>query len=149
MIALRPATMDDADLLLSMRNHPTTREWFRDTGEVTPLAHNGWMNVRMNNPDHQLMVALDDDVPVGSIRADRTPSKHEGYEVSITISPVMRQAGLGKKVLRAACEHWGNRFLYAEIKYNNIASMKIFRGCLFEQIGSYGLWTQWRRLPTK
>lgn len=149
MISLRAATMDDADWLLSLRNDPGAREMSRTSGEVTALAHNGWMKARMDNPDHQLMIALSDGVPAGSVRADRTPSKHEGYEVSIIISLVMRKIGLGKEVLRAACDEWANRWLYAEIKYNNVASRKIFERCGFEQIGSYGLWTQWRRLPTK
>lgn len=149
MISFRPATMDDADWLLALRNDERAREMSRTSSEVSAEGHQSWLKIRVDNPDHQLLIAEASGVPIGSVRFDRTPSKHEGYEVSIIIAPSCRQAGLGLATLDAACDDWGSRWLYAEIKYNNLASHRIFTACGFEQIGSYGLWTQWRRLPIK
>lgn len=146
-ITFRPATMDDADWLLALRNDPLAREMSRQSGMARPETHRGWLTFRIDHPDHQLLIALCDDVPIGMVRADRYQGKHDSWEVSINIAPASRGAGLGKATLAAACERWNDRFLYAEIKHNNQRSMRIFTACGFEKIGGQGLWTQMRRLP--
>lgn len=147
MLDLRQATMADEDWLLALRNDKLAREMSRNSDEVLPQMHHGWLTFRIDSPDHELLIALCDGVPIGMVRAEHMQSKPGSFEISINIAPASRRAGLGKATLAAACERWNKQILYASIKYNNIASLRVFGDCGFERIGSHGLWTQWRRLP--
>ncbi len=121
-ITLRKATMDDAAALLTWRNDPETRRQSFNT-DIVPLEnHLTWLAGVITNPDRILFVAEHEGVPAGTIRADKDTDG--SYEISWTVAPLMRGKGIGKAMLRAACETLeGN--LTAQVKSENKASMSM------------------------
>lgn len=120
-ITLREATMDDADILLSWRNDPKTREASHNTDEVSKEEHRRWLEKTLDLKSRQLLIAEIEGCPVGTIRADYS----DNYcELSWTINPKNRGQGIGKEMVFLAAQGIQSP-LYAEIKPANIGSIKI------------------------
>lgn len=120
---LRPATFDDAALLLVWRNDPVTRQNFRSTA-IVPLAdHIAWLKKSLAMPTRKIYIAEEDGTPVGVVRADL----HDGVqELDYTIAPEARGRGIGKMmVLQFVAEVLPGSTLLAGIKRGNTASEKI------------------------
>ena len=129
-IGVRPADREDADLLLAWRNDPTTRAVSRTTGEVPRAEHVAWLDGTLGRSDRHLLVGLDGDEPVGTVRWDDEGAGE--WEVSITLAPTARGRGLGGPALGAA-ERWlvGHlpeppRALLAVVRADNSASRRLF-----------------------
>ncbi|MBW6487332.1 MAG: hypothetical protein K0B01_14400 [Syntrophobacterales bacterium] len=69
-ITLRPATIQDADMLLDWRNDPETRKASHSTSEVVTEEHIAWLTKTLGNANRRLLVAEEDGAPVGTVRAD-------------------------------------------------------------------------------
>jgi L-amino acid N-acyltransferase YncA len=143
--------MTDADRLRSWRNDPLTVANFRLNREVTAAEHLAWMQKQVEGPEihHVYICEEPEDVPIGTVQLMHIESKPGSYETSVTVAPEARGKGYGGKMLKTVCDCYPVATLYTEVKYDNKASMKSFGAAGFEQIGSYGLWTQWRRLPIR
>ncbi|MDQ4116552.1 MAG: bifunctional UDP-2,4-diacetamido-2,4,6-trideoxy-beta-L-altropyranose hydrolase/GNAT family N-acetyltransferase, partial [Actinomycetota bacterium] len=98
-LTTRPATTADADMLLAWRNDPETRRWSRTPAPVHAVEHRAWLERSLASGDRMLLVVEDACGPVGTVRWDRGP---HGWEVSITVAPERRGAGLAGPVLAAA-----------------------------------------------
>lgn len=146
----RTATMDDAEMLMRWRNDKVTVASFRSNRAVSLLEHEAWLRGRLNRGDPTFIAFEDDHSPsVGTVHMNPMEHKENGYEVSVTVAPDARGRGLGGKMLKEVCDDYPEATLYTEIKFDNKASEKSFAAAGFTQIGSYGLWTQWRRMPLK
>ncbi|SFN16515.1 Spore coat polysaccharide biosynthesis protein SpsG, predicted glycosyltransferase [Pseudonocardia ammonioxydans] len=124
----RPATLDDAELLLGWRNDPETRRWSRSTDEIDPDTHRRWLAGSLDRVDRSLLVVADLDGPVGTVRWDRECS---GWEVSITVAPERRGGGLAVPLLRAGEEALRTRTgtgtpVIAVVHADNAASARLF-----------------------
>ncbi|MFP5068821.1 GNAT family N-acetyltransferase [Pseudonocardia nantongensis] len=124
----RPATLDDAELLLSWRNDPETRRWSRSTDEIDLDAHRRWLAGSLDREDRRLLLVSDLDGPVGTVRWDREES---GWEVSITVAPERRGSGLAIPLLRAgeeAVRAWSGAGtpVIAVVHADNAASARLF-----------------------
>ena len=75
LIALSPATKDDADFLLTIRNHPETRRWSFETGEILPGEHRAWFLAALVDPARRLFVASITYLPglLAFMAADKIP----------------------------------------------------------------------------
>mgnify|MGYP003394995869 CR=1 FL=1 len=115
MLTLQPATLKDAELLLSWRNDPDTRRQSRNTGEAELAEHIAWLTKSLAMPTRKLYIAEDDGLPIGTVRADEDT---DGYtEVSYTVAPSARGKGHGKRMaVQFAQEQLEGRKLKAEIK---------------------------------
>jgi RimJ/RimL family protein N-acetyltransferase len=156
-ILFRTAMIGDADMLMRWRNDPLTIANFRTNRAVSLIEHEHWLRNRLNNSDKGTFIAVDIDeedddaepTNLGTVQLDKMENKENGYEVSVTVAPEQRGKGLGGQILKLVCDDYPESTLYTEVKYDNTASMKSFGAAGFVQIGSYGLWTQWRRMPLK
>ncbi len=92
-IKLRPATIQDADLLLEWRNDPETRSASHKTAVVQREEHISWLLKTLDNPSRRLLIAEENEVPVGTVRADFSDGV---YELSWTVAPDARGYGVGK-----------------------------------------------------
>jgi len=120
-IILRPATIQDADLLLEWRNDPETRKASHNTAEVQRDEHISWLSRTLNNPNRRLFVAEEDGAPVGTVRAELS----EGvWELSWTVSPLARGRGVGKRMVALLASQISAP-IRAEVKAGNIASARI------------------------
>jgi RimJ/RimL family protein N-acetyltransferase len=120
-LQLRPATMDDSELLLVWRNDPAVRQASHDQSEIGLHAHQIWLRESLENPDRKIFIAEMGDVPVGTVRSDF----HDGtYELSWTVAPEAREQGIGKlmvSMLAAQIEEP----IRAEVRIGNVASVRI------------------------
>ncbi|MGF6850940.1 RimJ/RimL family protein N-acetyltransferase [Chitinophaga sp. W3I9] len=73
--------------------------------------------------NRQLFIAIDNELPVGTVRAD-FDDQFNAYELSWSISPEVRGKGVGKEMVKLLTDKLNTR-IRAEIKSGNIASIKI------------------------
>lgn len=109
----RPATLEDAQLLLRWRNDPLTRAMSRNADQVSLSRHLAWLCDRLTRP--HFYIAERNRIPVGTFRID-------GNEVSYTIAPEHRRRGLATELLKMVHADFGP--LRAEIFEHNEASIK-------------------------
>ncbi|UOZ09243.1 GNAT family N-acetyltransferase [Amycolatopsis sp. WQ 127309] len=123
----REATEADAELLLSWRNDPRTRQSSRSTAVVSLAEHTGWLRGVLTDDERLLLVVEHEGAPVGTVRFDRRAG---GWEVSITLAPASRGRGLSGAVLaegeRALRERLDVRVVLAAVHQDNAASAKLF-----------------------
>jgi len=120
-IILRPATIQDADMLLGWRNNPETKIASHSTSEVVKEEHIAWLTKTLNNANQKLLIAEEDGTPVGTVRADLS----EGvWELSWTVAPNARGRGVAKRMV-ALLAHTISDPVRAEVKAGNVASARI------------------------
>jgi len=150
LIALSPATKDDADFLLTIRNHPETRRWSFETGEILPGEHRAWFLAALVDPARRLFVATQSGILVGSARLNLNPAIPWEAEASLAVHPDCQGRGVGTAMIEALCREaaaLGVKALMAHIKEGNTGSRIAFgrAGFYIEQIQD-GVVTMLRRL---
>ncbi len=126
-VTVREATGSDAELLLAWRNDPETLAWSRGHQPVAEPVHRTWLARAVADPDRLLLVA-ETDHPVGTARFDRVGA--DAWEVSVTVAPPDRGAGLGGRILSVAegalhARHEPATIL-ANVHEDNAASLALF-----------------------
>ncbi len=112
---LRPASIDDAQLLFDWRNEPLTRAMSVNTEPVAWDIHEKWLSTRLARPEPGLYVCEDDGSPCGMVRIDND-------EISYTVDVNFRGKGVATKMLILARQQFGPK--RAKIKRSNEASAK-------------------------
>lgn len=110
---LRPASIDDAQLLFDWRNEPLTLAMSVNTEPVAWDIHVKWLSTRLARPEPGLYVCEDDGSPCGMVRIDDD-------EISYTVDVNFRGKGLATKMLILARQQFGPK--RAKIKRSNEAS---------------------------
>lgn len=130
-LRLRSATLRDAALLLEWRNDSHTRTASRNTHVVERDDHLKWLASSLDNKNRILLVAEEDGVPVGTVRADLIDGIHE---LSWTVAPSARGRGVGKRMVALFARQFPGT-VRAEVKKSNDASARIaqFAGMKFEK----------------
>ena len=144
---LRPATMEDADLLFLWRNDPETRKNSHTTEEVPYDNHVAWLRSSLTNSRRRLLIAIAD-VPIGTVRYDWQDQQNQAVELSWTIAPEHRGKGFGTiMVAEAVKDYHGN--IMAEIKSSNAPSIAIARKNGFIPLSENGEVMRWIRYASK
>jgi spore coat polysaccharide biosynthesis predicted glycosyltransferase SpsG len=138
-IRLRPATIDDARLLLDWRTDEVTRRWSFSSADITWEGHVGWLRRTLDEVASLLLVAEDrEGTPVGQLRFEIGPDG--AAEVSVTMAPEARGGGLGAAVVAAGVdrlfESTATQTVIARIKPQNVASVATFVRADFDPAGS-------------
>lgn len=140
---LRPATLEDADLLFLWRNDPETRKNSHSTEEVPYENHIAWLRSSLTNPRRRLVIGVAE-VPIGTVRYDWQDEKHQTVELSWTIAPEHRGKGFGTRMVAEAIKyHHGN--IVAQIKDSNVPSIAIARNNGFVPLSQNAEVTHWIR----
>src|SRR2546427_12691793 len=92
-IHFRPATLDDAKLLLEWRNDAVTLANSRNSDPVPVDAHLEWLKATLGNADQMLVIGELSGEPIGTVRFDRLTANT--WEMSWTLAPEFRRRGLG------------------------------------------------------
>ena len=127
-VTLRPASADDAPLLLALRNDPKVIEASVTNEAVAAASHAQWLSETMASDSRSLFVALRDDAPIGQARIDRVSA--EIWEVSMSLMPKARSKGLASQTLRSlerVARGRGIEMLVARIRHSNERSIKAFK----------------------
>jgi RimJ/RimL family protein N-acetyltransferase len=127
-LTLRPATSSDASLLRAWRNEPATRAASRNTAEVGEAEHRAWLARVLADPRRMLFVAERGGDPIGQVRLD---AAGEGWEISVSLAPEARGAGLGSALIERGVEQLraaGREGpVEAWVRADNAPSLRAFR----------------------
>lgn len=127
-IQIRKLRKEDCKVIYNWRNDPVSRSMFMDSNIVAYSDHKNWLSKAINDPYKALYIGEINEEKIGITRFDIN-KENTTADVSININPLMRSRGLGKILLIKSIEKFDNKnikTLTARIKYNNIASKKIF-----------------------
>ena len=134
-VTLRKADINDAEILLEWRNDPDTIKNSVTQEKVSFFGHLAWLYRTLNDPNIELYIAVDNLVPVGTIRLDYTEAGRGGmpeeWVVGITVAPVARKKGYGLAILKEAIDNHRNRNFMALVRSTNLSSKTIFKKCGF------------------
>ena len=130
-LIVRPATLQDAELVWQWRNDLTTRSYSRNTGFIAWKDHLAWFAAVVGSPDRVVSMVLGaTSDPIAVVRFDRLSATTADWLVNLNLRPESRGLGLGRPVLLAACrtffDRQGQQRLRAEIHPRNIASRRVF-----------------------
>ncbi len=134
-ISLRLARADDAERVFAWRNDPSVRSASFDSREIAWEEHRAWFLRTLERVDRSLLIAEQEEKPVGVVRFDVVD---EVVEVSIFLDPALTGQGYGTTMLREGVT-WvrrnlaGVHTLRAKVKPDNPASMKIFENAGFSE----------------
>lgn len=120
-IALRPASLQDADFLLECRNDPNVRLASHHTAKISREDHLVWLEEAIDSPDQRLFVAEENGVPVGTVRADYSNGE---FVLSWSVVPRARGHGVAKRMVALLASTIAAP-IRAEVKASNKASASI------------------------
>jgi RimJ/RimL family protein N-acetyltransferase len=150
VVRVRPAGLEDRDVLLAWRNDPTAYQWYRDATPVDGAAHDAWLGRLLARGEDTLWVAELEGIPVGSVRLDL----HEdgAADVSIVVDAGHRGHGTGRLLLAWVEEQsprLGVSVLVALVQQDNAPSRTLFEGAGYtlQPGGTSGFVTYLRRVP--
>lgn len=135
-VKLRAAELHDIDKMFEWRNHPDIRRQSFNTDPISWDEHEKWFKIKINNPDSKIYIAYSGDDEIGSIRFE---NKGNVIKVSIMLNPSFIGKGFGSEIIRSAVGKYlteqqkGNNHIVAEIKKENIASIKAFQKAGFKE----------------
>jgi RimJ/RimL family protein N-acetyltransferase len=142
-ITMRNATLDDAELLLAWRNHPSTRKFSRQPEPINFEEHIEWLTARLSKIKIEpFYLFFDEFRPIGMSRLDSITELVQKFEISILVDPQKQGMGIGAKILRLTCENFfdlnPDYTIVAHINQSNFISQKLFKNAGFELLQPYG-----------
>lgn len=120
--------MLDTKKVWQIRNYPQNRRNFNNSDKIALKSHLAWFKHKYFTGKDNYCFILENEkrYAIGYCRFD-FEKEGRAYIVSIAISPDYQGLGLGDKLLYGALRQFDNRHdILAEIKRNNIASLKLF-----------------------
>lgn len=126
LLELRPATLEDAGLLLDWHNDPATRAASFRQERASQEGHLEWLRRALDDEDRVVAMGEMQGKPVGVVRLDRVGDR---AVISVTVSPDMRSAGLAAPLIRRGTAHaraLGIVRIDALIRPENVASRRAF-----------------------
>lgn len=129
-LKLRRWRADDCQRLHAWRNHPETRRWAGNQGEISFAEHESWFGRFMADPARVGFILEETGVPVAQIRFDQ--AELPGcYRISLSTAPGNTGKGYGSQILRQACasaemQQAASLFI-AETMNDNFPSQKVFQ----------------------
>jgi UDP-2,4-diacetamido-2,4,6-trideoxy-beta-L-altropyranose hydrolase len=129
LVDLRPATMDDADLLLAWANDAATRAASFSSAPIERSDHVAWLARRLRSADAFQLVA-----DVGVVRFD---VEGADAEISVAVAPERRGGSWAGPLIDAGCRWLGAARpdvarVVARIKATNVASQRAFAAADFD-----------------
>lgn len=136
MVDVRPATFDDARFVWECRNDPESRASSGRMEEIPYESHEKWFAGAINDSWLIFLIGVDaQNGPCGYVRFNINIDE---ATVSVAVDPKRRGEGIGTAMLKAGMRHlWSNRpgvmRVKAEVKPENVASLKSFSRCGYTQ----------------
>ena len=140
VLELRPATLDDFQMLLQLRNDPVVRSGSFNQSSVTLQEHRQWLSQSLTAPNRVLWIACNrHDQQLGKVQIDVSENL-QSATISIALDAPFRGQGIGTtliektaaQVLSGSGPLASVEQLVAEIKPTNTASTQAFENAGFE-----------------
>ena len=148
-INLRPANLNDEELLFRWANDPYVRANAFISEPIERKIHKKWFDTRLNNlKNHRLYIAYtkNNKVPVGQVRFDLIDSK---WRIDFSIDSIFRNQGYGLIMLNLAMKKLAvidsHGELIAQVKKKNVSSYNVFKGLNFKISGENNKRTTFRK----
>ena len=123
LLILRPAVLQDAELLLRWRNDPATRAASHNTAEIGGEEHRQWLLRLLADPCRRLFIAEENGVPVGTARADW---QENAWLLSWATAPEARRRGVAKRMIVLLLSEFAAQSVFrADVKAGNTASARL------------------------
>ena len=140
-LGLRPATPEDEDFLLHLRDDPGTRGFSFTSHIVSRSEHRAWLAARLTDADSQIWIATVGRLPIGQVRLSRV--NQGAAEVHIAIRPEFRGCGHSREMLdRVAVlgrAEWPDvTRLRARVMQGNERSLRAFHAAGFAEVQEAG-----------
>ena len=138
IINLTKAEITDINDTFEWRNHPDIRKNSFNQELLSWDEHEKWFTAKLKDPDTTAYMAYYREKKVGTIRFE---SKDRVIRTSVMLNPLFLGKGLGSHVIKLGVE----RFIMekkpvmqiiAEIKKDNITSIKAFQKADFKRSGT-------------
>jgi len=131
LICYRYAELADSSLVLNWRNDDSVRDRSRDQALIPNDAHEFWFAARINKiRTEPILIFSSGDVEIGFTRLDLVDPKAGIVEVSIVVSPDMRNKGFGSSMLnetiKFASSILGVSEINATVRVDNLTSVNLF-----------------------
>jgi len=134
-LTLREVKKNDMEDLFRWRNHPEVRKHFFHSTPISLNEHEQWFLAKINDPNTVIYIACSEKEKVGTIRYKNT---QRGIYVSVMLNPDFFDRGFGSKIIELGTKKFirekkPKKSILAEIKCDNIASIKAFQKAGFQE----------------
>lgn len=133
---IRKVEEKDVEKIWEIRNHPLIRKNSGNSELITLQNHKEWFhNKYFKNKNNFCYVLCNEINLAGYCRLDYS-EEEKAYIVSIAIDPENQSRGLGTRLLSQSLEKMKNKqniLVLAEVKKDNIASIKLFERNAFKK----------------
>ena len=138
IINLTKAGITDINDIFKWRNHPDIRKNLFNQEMLSWDEHEKWFMARLNDPDATVYMAYRRKEKIGTIRFEANES---AIKTSVMLNPLFLSKGLGSQVIKMGVKRFimeknPDMQIIAEIKKDNVASVKAFEEAGFEE-GSF------------
>jgi UDP-4-amino-4,6-dideoxy-N-acetyl-beta-L-altrosamine N-acetyltransferase len=124
---------EESHLVWEWRNDPVARQMSRSIDPISWEQHQRWFQQAVSDPKIQILIASRAGIAIGMVRLELIEERVA--EVNININPALRGKGFGQLLLNKASQYAFETMqidaLYAEVKPENVPSIKIFEGAGF------------------
>lgn len=128
IISIRKADLSDCRQIYEWSNDPLTRSVSFSTDSIPWETHEKWFRSKLSEQNSILFIASDDSL--NTLGLVRFQLEDQLATASINLNPLQRGKGFGSKILRIASkrvfQETGISEIYAYIKQDNLASIKVF-----------------------
>lgn len=135
-ISLRKAQESDVSITHEWANDELTRKNSFSSEPILFENHKVWWYSKMNSANADYYICEVEKKLAGIVRFDRD-SKSEHFTIGVTVAPTFRGKNLADRFLKLACSEFlktHNNTVYAYIKKENIASVKVFEKAGFTYV---------------
>jgi len=135
IINLRKVEITDINDMFEWRNHPDIRKNFFNQELLSWDEHEKWFIAKLKDPDAAVYMAYYKKEKIGTIRFEANES---AIKTSVMLNPLFLSKGLGSQVIKMGVKRFimeknPDMQIIAEIKKDNVASVKAFEEAGFEE----------------
>ncbi len=135
IIYLTKAETTDINDIFEWRNHPDIRKNFFNQELLSWGEHEKWFIAKLKDPDTTVYMAYYRKEKIGSIRF---VANDYVIKTNVMLNPLFLGKGLGSRVIKLGVEKYikektPDKPIVAEIKWDNIASIKSFQKACYEE----------------
>lgn len=134
MLSIRKVEGKDCKKLFHWANDPQTRQNSLNSNEIDYETHVKWFENKLKDENSHLYICYKDYEDIALVRFE---IKEDQWFVSIVVDPSSRGKGYGKETLAMGLGEFAKLYdkeLFAQIKEDNIGSIKIFESNDFKII---------------
>ncbi len=130
-LELRKATLNDCKLIFDWANDKDVRNNAINQNAITWEDHCTWFSKILFSPDSSIFILTINKMPAGQIRLDKNA---KGWFITYSVDKAQRGKGIGKMLITKGIEHVPNGDIFALVRCENIASIKVFERLGFDKL---------------